>query len=190
MWPISRGFFLVKRASPSSKGPPVSRGPRLLGARPYFPFQVFVLGGEKHGQEHRVPWTIHFGKEEPGPSFCLPLNECGNNQKRARTALLSFLISLGQFQGPLHRPRLGSQGKPNEKGSTSYSRNEELLPKGREREGFVCGPGSMMGVPLHSLTSLKHSTNRVAYVQGRKPSYTAGRWRAWGLEEKIHPRAF
>lgn len=73
---------------------------------------------------------------------------------------------------------LGSQGRKEktiEKGSTSYSRNKELLPKGREREGFVCGPGSMMGVPLHGLTSLNHSTNRLAYVQGRKPSYTAGR---------------
>lgn len=27
----------------------------------------------------------------------------------------------------------------------------------------------MMAVPLHSLTSLKHSTNRVACVQGKKP---------------------
>lgn len=23
-------------------------------------------------EEHCVPWTIHFGKEEPGPIFCLP----------------------------------------------------------------------------------------------------------------------
>lgn len=122
-----------------------------------------------------------------------PLNECGNNQKRAKTALLSFLTSLSQFQGPLRRPRQGRQGRKEktvEKGSTSYSRNKELLPKGRERKGFVCDPGSMMGVPLPGPTSLKHPTNWVAYVQGRKPGFTAGRWRAWGLEEKIHPRAF
>lgn len=135
------------------------------------------------------PGQFILAKRSQVPFSACPLNECGNYQKRAETALLSVLTSLGQFQGPLQRPRLGSQQKTNEKGSISYSRNKEL-PKGREREGFVCGPGSMMGVPLHSLTSLKHSTNRVAYVQGRKPSYTAGRWRGWGLEEKIHPRAF
>lgn len=56
------------------------------------------------------------------------------------------------------------------RGPKSYSRNKELLPKGREREGFVCEPGYMMGVPLHSLTSLKRSTNWVAYVQVRKPT--------------------
>lgn len=107
MWPISRGFFLVKRASPSLKGPPVSPGPsasRSSSCSHLFSFPGLCAGRRKHGKEHCVPRTIHFGKEEPGPSFCLPLNECGNNQKRARTALRSFLTSLGQFQGPLHRP--------------------------------------------------------------------------------------
>lgn len=23
-------------------------------------------------EEHCIPWTIHFGKEEPGPMLCLP----------------------------------------------------------------------------------------------------------------------
>lgn len=38
--------------------------------------------------------------------------------------------------------------------SKSYYRDKELLPKGRERKVFVCGPVCMMGVPFHSLKSL------------------------------------
>lgn len=34
----------------------------------------------------------------------------------------------------------------------------------------------MMRGPLCSLTSLKHSTNRVAYVQGKKPTALLAGW--------------
>lgn len=49
----------------------------------------------------------------------------------------------------------------------SSSRNKELFPKGRGREGSVCGPACIMGVPLHSLLNPKQSTNRVAHIQGK-----------------------
>ena len=75
MWLISQGLSLVKRASPLTEGPPASLGPQLpkaIGATTYFPFQIFVLGRRKTQGKRAVSWTIHFGKQKPGPIFCLP----------------------------------------------------------------------------------------------------------------------
>lgn len=51
----------------------------------------------------------------------------------------------------------------------------------------MCGPACITGVPLHSLSSPKQSTNRVAYVQGKSSvTLLAGRglgaWRKTILE--------
>lgn len=145
----------------------------------YFLFQIFVLGRRKTQgkREHCVPWTIHFGKEEPGPIFCLS-SKCEGCS--AQKASLPFLVN---FKFLLQRCRLGSQGRrekrPLKKGSKSYCRNKKLLPKGRERELFAHHEGS---------TPRLHKAE--ACPGQEMDSYTAGRRRVWGLEEKIHPRAF
>lgn len=68
--------------------------------------------------------------------------------------------------------------------SKSYYRDKELLPKGRERKVFVCGPVCMMGVPFHSLKSLKYSTNYMAYVQCREPTVILSVWGELGAWKK------
>lgn len=127
------GFPLVER-TPSVLGPSASRS---SWRSHLFSFPGLCTGRRKTRQRALCSLDNSFWQRGARSQFLPPLNACGNNQKRAKTALLSFLTSLGQFQGPLQRPQLGSQEKTNGKGSTSYSRNKELLPKGREREGCV-----------------------------------------------------
>lgn len=72
------GLFLVKTASPLTKGPRVSFGPQLptaLGAAHLFSFPDLCAGEEENRvkEEHCVPWTIHFRKRsQEAPAFCLP----------------------------------------------------------------------------------------------------------------------
>lgn len=116
----------------------------------YFPSQVFALGGGKHGERRALCSQDNSFWQRGARSHALPApDENGSHQKRARAALPSLLPSLGQFQGlsKTCARQSGQEGKTLGKGAASYSRNKELLPKGsgRRREGFVCGPGSMMG---------------------------------------------
>lgn len=69
--------FLVKRTSPVTEGFTVSFGPqppRALGATHLFSFPDLCAREEENTgskEQHCVPWTIHFGKEEPGSSHFL-----------------------------------------------------------------------------------------------------------------------
>lgn len=79
------------------------------------------------------------------------------------------------------------------KESKSYSRNKELLPKGRERKSVcvcVCVPVRMMRVPLCIHTSLMHSTNRMAYVQVRNPQLNCQYGEGLGPRSKDPPQSF
>lgn len=92
-------------------------------------------------------------RNQGAPTFCLPYKEGSNNQKNAEVVLLNRASSplLANFKFLLQRLKLGSHGgeeeMPLKEGSKSYYRDKELLPKGREREVFACGPMCMMGVP-------------------------------------------
>lgn len=76
MWLISWVLFLVKRPSPLTKRPTVSCGaqpPRALGPA-HFSSSPDLWAGEEENtgsKNSTVPWTVHFGKEEPGSSHFL-----------------------------------------------------------------------------------------------------------------------
>lgn len=130
------------------------------------------------------PGQFILARRSQAPSSACPLNEGGNNQKRAKAALLrklpylSWLISNSFCKDVGWAVRAGGK-RPLKKGSKSYCRNKKLLPKGRERELFAHNEGS---------TPRLHKPE--ACPGQEMDSYTAGRRRVWGLEEKIHPRAF
>lgn len=121
--------------------------------------------------------------------MCPIMRAATTRRKQKCSARYSFLTSLHQFQVPFAKTQAGqsgrgwgSEGNAVERGV--QLRDKELLPKGREREVFVCGPVCVTGVPLHSLTGLKYSTNQVAYVQCREPTVIPPVWGELGAWKK------
>lgn len=104
--------------------------------------------------------------------FCPSYNEDSHNQKRAEG------LCFGRASSPLSANfkflLLGSQGGGGGVGGKAIERGVQLtgiksFSQRAGREKRLCGPVCVTGVPLHSLTSLKDSTNQVAYVQRREP---------------------
>lgn len=108
---------LVKRASPLTKGPPMSLGPELpraLGAPHLFSFPGLCAGEEENMGEKNTVFSGQFtgARRTQVPSSACLLREGGKNPKskgcsvrRASSPLLA------NFKFFLQRPRLGSQGK-------------------------------------------------------------------------------
>lgn len=116
------------------------------------------------------------------PSSARPLRDGCNNPKRAKATLFRELPHLfwpisSSFCKDLGWAVMAEGKRPLKKESKSYFRKSCSQRAGRGR--CLC----MMGVPLHSLTNLKHSTDRMAYVPnraGNPVTLPVGRgFRAW-----------
>ena len=98
------GTLFGRGLSPKREGPIVSFGPQppraccaahLLSS----PDLCAMEEESRFTEEHWVPWTIHFGKEEPGSShFLFALWSTRKEQRRHCPG--SVLTSLSQFQVP------------------------------------------------------------------------------------------
>lgn len=106
------GFHLGKRA-PGVLGHSTSKSSWCYPL--IFLSRSLCWGGGKHRvkEEHCVPWTIHFGKEEPGPIFCLPSKQGWQQPAKSKgcSAPRASPPLLVNFKLLLQRSRQGSQGR-------------------------------------------------------------------------------